>query len=101
MDAMIQQCMQMMSQMSGMTGSGMMGSTLANGMAFWTSPWYWFGWLLFAALLVLLIVGVVWMIRATRRPASGPETPLNILQLRLARGEVSPEQFEAMKRQLA
>jgi uncharacterized membrane protein len=106
MDAMFQECTQMMSQMGGMMGSGMMapgmvGSAPANGMAVWTSPWFWLGWLFIAALLVLLIAAVVWMIRAVRRPASGPETPLSILQRRLARGEVSPEQFETIKRQLA
>ena len=106
MDAMFQQCTQLMSQMtgmmgSGMMGSGMMGSTPLNGMAVWASPWYWLGWLFIAALLVLLVTAVVWMIRATRRPAGGPETPLSILQRRLARGDVSPEQFETIKRQLA
>ena len=108
MDAMFQQCTQLMSQMSGMIGSGMMGSGMmgiapAAGMTVWASPWYWFGWVFILALLVLLIAAVVWMIRATRRPqpASRPETPLNILQRRLARGEVSPEQFETIKRQLA
>ena len=102
MDAMLQQCMQMMSQMNGMMGSGMMGGAGANGMAALTSPWYWVGWVFVLALLVLLIGAVVWMIRATRRPrpAVGPETPLSILQRRLARGEVSPEQFETIKRQL-
>lgn len=101
MDAMLQQCMQMMGQMNGMMGSGMMGSTVANGMAALTSPWYWVGWVFVLALLVLLILAVVWMIRATRRSAVVSETPLSILQRRLARGEVSPEQFETIKRQLA
>ena len=108
---MIQQCMQMMSQMNGMTlaparsagvGSGMMGGGAVNGtpMLIWTSPWYWFGWVIILALVVLLIAAVVWMIRATRRQAVGPETPLSILQRRLALGEVSLEQFETIKRQL-
>jgi len=108
MDAMFQQCTQMMNQMSGMMGSGMMGSGMmgsapAIGTVVWASPWYWFGWVFILALLVLLIAAVVWMIRATRRPRPtvGPETPLSILQRRLARGEVSPEQFETIKRQLA
>jgi uncharacterized membrane protein len=115
MDAMFQQCMQMMSQMNGMTlaparsagvasgmmGSGMMGSAAANGMVVWASPWFWLGWVFILALSVLLISAVVWMIRATRRSAAAPETPLSILQRRLARGEVSPEQFETIKRQLA
>jgi len=101
MDAMFQQCMQMMSQMNGMMGPGMMGGAGANGMAALTSPWYWVGWVFVLALLVLLISAVVWMIRATRRSTPAPETALNILQRRLARGEVSPEQFETIKRQLA
>ena len=105
---MIQQCMQMMNQMNGMMGSGMMGSGMMGGgpvngapMLIWTSPWYWFGWVFLLALVVLLVAAIVWMIRATRRQAVGAETPLSILQRRLARGEVSLEQFETIKRQLA
>ena len=103
MDQMIQQCTQMMSQVNGMMGSGMMGGGVLNGtpMLVWSSPWYWFGWVFLLALLVLLVAGVVWMIRATRRQAVGSETPLSILQRRLARGEVSLEQFETIKRQIA
>jgi len=100
MDAMFQQCTQMMNQMSGMMGSGMMGSAPAIGTVVWASPWYWFGWVFILALLVLLIAAVVWMIRATRRSAPAPETALNILQRRLARGDVSAEQFETIKRQI-
>ena len=98
MDAMFQQCVQMMSQMTGMLGSGMMGSGPVNTAPtlVWSSPWFWLGWVFVAAPLVLLIAAVVWMIRIARL-----ETPLNILQRRLARGEVSPEQFETIKRQLA
>ena len=100
---MIQQCMQMMSQLNCMMGSGMMGGGAVNGtpMLIWTSPWYWFGWEFVLALVVLLLAAVVWMIRASRRQVVGPETPLTILQRRLARGEVSLEQFETIKRQLA
>ena len=106
MDAMFQQCTQMMNQMTGMMGSGMMGSGMmgsapAIGTVVWASPWYWFGWVFILTLMVLLIAAVVWMIRATRRSGAAPETPMNILQRRLARGEVSPEQFETIKRQLA
>jgi uncharacterized membrane protein len=102
-DEMIAQCMQMMSQMNGMMGGNMMGGMMGGNaamMAGWASPWYWLGWILALAVLTFLITAVVRMIRAARHPAGGPETPLAILQRRLARGEVSTEQFEAIKRQL-
>ena len=103
MDESIAQCTQMIGQMSGMIGSGMMGGMIAGSapmMAGWASPGYWLGWVLVEALTVFLITAFVWAIRFARRPATRPDTPLAILQRRLAKGEIAPEQFAAIRRQL-
>ncbi len=68
-------------------GTGMMG-------------WIWLVWLGAAVLLVMLIIVGLW---ALRRPAAGGsagDNPLAILKRRYARGEISFEQFEAMKQKL-
>lgn len=59
------------------------------------------GWAWVLALIVLIVITFVWTLRRASRPALNPEAPMEILKRRFARGEVSPEQFEAMKRQLS
>jgi putative membrane protein len=53
---------------------------------------------------VLIIAGAVWLVLwlARRMGVVGParETPLDTLKARYARGEISAEQFEEMKRRL-
>lgn len=99
MDNMIAQCTQMMNMMGGgMMGNGMMSGMLSSGTG-WASPWYWFGWAWSLAIVALLVIAVVWTIRRSGR--SPAEMPLVILRRRYAQGEISSEQFEAMKRQLA
>jgi putative membrane protein len=71
-----------------------------------------FGGMLFGGLLMLVfwalvIGGVVWLIvtlarggtSASTMPAAG-QTPLDILKVRYAKGEITKEQFEEMKRAL-
>jgi putative membrane protein len=65
-------------------------------MAGWTmgfEGWLWMGaW-------ALVIVLVVWLlVREPRRPA--PDDPLTTLRGRLARGEITPEEFERARRLL-
>jgi len=68
---------------------------------------------LFLFLLLALIVGIFWLVitQTHRRPrtvtSSAPtstpaarETPVDILQTRYAKGEITKEQFEEMKRDL-
>lgn len=110
MDTMLQQCTEMMSQMGGMMGSmggnmgGMMGGNamgggMASGMGL-ASPWYWLGWVLVIASLVGTAAALIWVIRMLATKAPQAETPLAILQRRFAGGDISPQQFATMKKQL-
>ena len=66
----------------------------------------WWGGLLSLAVLALLIWAVVTAINRNRGqgPSAGhppqQESPLDILKKRLARGEISIEEFERMKKEL-
>jgi putative membrane protein len=74
-----------------MDGWGMMG------------PWMWFFMILFWA---LVLFGLVWTIRwlADRNKQRGEkrnaESPMDVLKKRYAKGEISQEEFERMKRNL-
>lgn len=66
------------------------------------------GMLLMIAFWVLVIGGAVWLVmrltrgnqpQASTLPSSN-QTPLDILKLRYAKGEITQEQFEQMKRDL-
>ena len=58
----------------------------------WTLPLE--GWLWMAAWGIVL-VAVVWLlVQSPARPSSGADESLQLLQLRLARGEITPEEFE-------
>ena len=71
--------------------------------------WGWgygfFGWLMMLLFWGLIIAGAVlvirWLVDQTRSPALGSETALDVLKRRYAKGEITKEQFEAMKRDLA
>jgi len=70
--------------------------------------WGWgygfFGWLMMLLFWALIIAGAVlvirWLVDQTRSPALGSETALDVLKRRYAKGEITKEQFEAMKRDL-
>ena len=58
------------------------------------------GMLLFWALVIL---GIVWLVRSVSRSGSHPvehESPLDIARKRYARGEITKDQFEQIKRDL-
>ena len=71
--------------------------------------WGWgygfFGWLMMLLFWALIIAGALlvirWLVDQTRSPALGSETALDVLKRRYAKGEITKEQFEAMKRDLA
>jgi len=66
------------------------------------TPW---GWILIVILVVILIYALA--VRPGQHPPSpsseshGEETPLDILKKRYARGEISREDFEQMKKDLS
>lgn len=76
-----------------------------------------FGMLLFIGFWVLIILGIVWLVMTLTRnahtkpaPAAPPpaalpppapaQTPLDILKMRYAKGEITQEQFLQMKQDL-
>ena len=75
--------------MDGWQGTGVVGAIFAG-----------IGMLLFWALVIL---GIVWLVKAISRSGSHPiehESPLDIARKRYARGEITKEQFEQIKRDL-
>ena len=75
--------------MYGWPGTGVVGGILGV-----------IGMLLFWALIIL---GIVWLVKAVSRSGSHPvehESALDIARKRYARGEITKEQFEQIKRDL-
>lgn len=66
--------------------------------------WTWWGLgsllltLLFVAGVVLLVVLLARSSRGTGQPSAGDDRALEILRERFARGEITPEQFDEMRR---
>ncbi len=83
-----------------MMPGGMMGG------GWWGAGYGLFGMLFMLLFWILIIVGVVliirWLIGEAKPTQSGhSETPLDILKKRYASGEITKEQYESMKRDLA
>lgn len=88
--------------MMGFRGFGMMGNMM-GGYGFGYNPLYAIlslvSWALIIAGVVLL---VVWFVRTAGKTTSeSSQSPLDILKVRYAKGEISKEQFEEMKRELS
>lgn len=70
----------------------------------WLAAWPWLAlWILLKLTVwALVITGLVLGVRWLRRETSGNRltAPLEILKTRYARGELSREEFDAMKREL-
>ena len=69
--------------------------------------WYGMGWMMMLFMLVfwgLVIAGLAlfvrWLVQQGRGTPPGVETPIEILKKRYARGEISQEEYERMKRDL-
>lgn len=76
---------------------GMMQDGMMNGMMV--------TWCILGLLILLILVGaivglVVWLARRTGSSATRNESPTDILKQRLARGDITPEQYRELKRQL-
>ncbi len=68
-------------------------------------PWGWgmmvFMMLFWVVLLVGLVVLIVWAIRQFAGPGRGTERPLDILERRYARGEITREEYDRMKQEIS
>lgn len=49
---------------------------------------------------ILVVLGVVWLIQNSRRDKTSTESALEIAQKRYAKGEISKEQLDEIKRNL-
>jgi len=62
----------------------------------------WFGGgLMMLVFWVLLIAAIVWLVRELRGQVGGGSRALDILKERYAKGEMSKEEFEAKKKDIA
>ena len=74
------------------------------GGGFW--PFHFFGSIAMVAFWVLVVAGIVWLVRNVSSDAGhgqashGRESPLDILKTRYAKGELTKEQFESMKKDI-
>ncbi len=80
----------------------MMGPWMMGGWFGYASPWWAVAAIVFGALIVLgLVLIAVWAFReALPGEPRGTKRAIAILQERLARGELTPEEYERMRRVL-
>ena len=80
----------------GMMGRGMMGNYRPNYnhgySSFWNGIWI--------IVLIGAIILVIWISYKLARKAKEPETPINILKKRFAKGEITKTQFDEMKKEI-
>ncbi|MGL5977404.1 MAG: SHOCT domain-containing protein [Erysipelotrichaceae bacterium] len=55
--------------------------------------WMVFGWLLFVALIILLVVAIVLLLQHKQTPNRISSTSLDALKLRYAKGEIDEEEY--------
>ena len=91
---------------------GCLAAADAQAWGMWDMPMMQGGWgilmmlmmlLFWVAIIVVIIVGIRWLLTSGRwqAPAErGPESALDILKKRYARGEISKEEFEDMRQHL-
>jgi len=64
----------------------------------------WWGWIIWLVILGLLIWGIIALVSRSQDRREAPpqerESPLEILQKRYARGEISKEEFEEKKKDI-
>lgn len=70
-----------------------MGWHMDNGMG-------WGGGVYMLIIFVLIVAGGIMVVRWSLRPGGGEDSALEILKRRYAQGELSKEQFEAMKKDI-
>jgi putative membrane protein len=60
----------------------------------WMGPWMWIFWIVVIAFIVFFLV------RREKTPEGGLEEPVEILRRRLAKGEITEEEFERLKKKI-
>jgi len=85
---------------------GMMGGMMGGwGNAPWNGSWHWIGgWIMGILFLVLVVVVIYLLVKGSGfniRELKGSENALEILRKRYARGEITKDEFEAMKKDLS
>lgn len=91
--------------MMGWGGFGMMGPGMMGGYGGMMSGWGYnpIGWLVSLVFWALVIGGVVWLVVWLARTAGGTprsDSAIEILRARYARGEITKEQFDQMRKDL-
>ncbi len=94
--------------MMGLGGFGMMGPGMMGGYGGMMGGWGYnpLGWILSRVFWVLIIGGMVWLVVRLARSVGGtasaarPDSAIEILKARYARGEITKEQFNEMKKDL-
>lgn len=86
-------------------GGGMMGPGMMGWGGFGFNPLWWVLMLLFWVLIIGgIVVLLIWLFRQAQPAGIGPgravNRPLDILRERYARGEITREQYEEMRRDL-
>lgn len=71
-------------------------------MMWWNGGWMWFGGILMILFWVAVIVVVVWLVRRIGGQGTARSSDaLSIAQERYAKGEISHEEFEKIKKNLS
>ncbi len=85
----------------GIMGGGMMGPGMMGAWGAAANPWWGIAMLIFWAVIIAgMILLIVWAMRQVGAGADASRSPLDILKERYARGDVTREQFEQMRRDL-
>ncbi|MGC9372341.1 MAG: SHOCT domain-containing protein [Thermovirgaceae bacterium] len=60
----------------------------------WMGPWMWIFWILVIAFIIFFLA------RRAETPEAGLEEPVEILRRRLAKGEITEEEFDRLKKKI-
>ena len=78
----------------------MMWGGLPTGQAGWSSPFGFFGWIVWRALIVIAVVALIRWIANRFGGGVGEKTALDILKERYVRGEIDKKEFEERKKSI-
>ena len=74
---------------------------MGHDMWWWGGMWFgWLFWLIIIAVIIWAVVRITGSSSGRSHPSSPQESALDILKKRYARGEITKEEFEQMKKDL-